>query len=302
VIAARRIRSWALPALAATLFLTIGIGSAILLTSKKRTLDSLVITTVPSGATVTLDGKLLGPSPVRLENVPLGPHSIQATKDGFLPLEERTDIQEDLDEPLTLELRAEPPRGTAGGTADEHVAEYIRLAEAAFDTEHFVSPYHESALYYADAVRSVAKTSSYPDEMRARIRGTMIDRARQAERRDPTSSVAILDQLARAFPNDPDVDAAIREENEQTGSIAATVDHVHESGACTGTLAASRLTLRFASTVPEHSFTASGSSVLLSTSGRTLELRIGRRMPRFRFPSREALTRFVRSYERMRRN
>jgi hypothetical protein len=302
VIGVRRIRSWLPPTLAASTFAAIGVGIVALLTSREQTIDSLVVTTIPSGANVTIDGRYVGPSPVRLENTPVGSHSFQITKEGFLPLEERVTIEEDGEDALSFELRAEPPRGSGTSVPDDHVDEYMKLAEHAFDTGHLVSPYPDSALYYADAVRSVSRGSSYPDEMRARIRLALIERATGLARSEPAASLELFEQLERAFPNDGEVQAAISEYRDQISSSLATVEHLHTRGACSGKLSATQAGVRFASTHPAHSFAARLGSVRSTPRGTTLELRVRGRIERMRFASRAECTRFARAIDRIRRH
>lgn len=296
----RRAREWLVPTVAAAAFVIIGVGFVALLESREATIETLVITTVPSGAMITLDGRMLGPAPVRVDNVSVGKHAINVVKEGFVALDDTVVVDEEIDEPLSFELHAVPPRGAAGTPAEGHAIEYARLAEAAFDDGHLVSPYSGSALYYADALQSVDRASPLPDELRQRIRLALLAQARDLTPHDPKSASAIYDQLLRAFPNDADVRAAIADEEEANAPTAANVTHLHTRGSCTGTLAITRTNVRFRSSRRDHTFSFPVRGIRLERQGDVLILRSGGRQQRLRCVSRDVARRLVRAFERAR--
>src|SRR5262245_8969002 len=68
---ARRLQEWVIAG--GILLLLIGLALVGLrLTTGSRTIDQVVISTVPSGADVKFDSQWLGHSPVKLEDVPAG--------------------------------------------------------------------------------------------------------------------------------------------------------------------------------------------------------------------------------------
>jgi hypothetical protein len=243
---------------------------------------------------------MLGPAPVRIDNVSIGKHAINVVKEGFVALDDTVVIDEELDEPLSFELQAVPPRGAVGSPAEGHAIEYARLAEAAFDAGHLVSPYAGSALYYADALQSVDRASPLPDELRQRIRLVLLAQARALARRDPTSASAIYDQLLRAFPNDRDVRAAIADEEEANAPTVAAVTHQHGRGACTGTLAIARTNVRYRSSRRDHAFSFPVRGIRIQRQGDVLILGSGRRQQRLRCVSSDVARRLVRAFERVR--
>ena len=105
---------WVLAFAAAAVFVALAVAFAMLLTSRKKTVDALVIVTLPSGAEVVFDGKPLGPSPVKLEGVRIGTHVLSASKDGFVAAEQEVVVTDGHDEPVELELKPVAPPGRAG--------------------------------------------------------------------------------------------------------------------------------------------------------------------------------------------
>jgi hypothetical protein len=65
---------------------------------------SLVINTTPSGAQILLDGNNVGTAPVTRTNLAAGNHTINATLDGYIPVEEQVRVIADQSVTSTIEL------------------------------------------------------------------------------------------------------------------------------------------------------------------------------------------------------
>jgi tetratricopeptide (TPR) repeat protein len=190
---------------AAAVFVALAVAFALLLTSRKKTVDALVIVTLPSGAEVVFDGKPLGPSPVKLEGVRIGTHVLQASKDGFVAAEQEVIVTDDHDEPVELELKPVAPPGSVARTPDEQIEEFTSLAEDAVARGELVVPIDRSALYYADAILSLDRKNHFAHDMRGRIRSRLLADAREATvERDFTRAKEAYEQLLQAYPGDPE--------------------------------------------------------------------------------------------------
>ena len=203
--ARRSWRLWVAAFAAAAVLVTLAVAFAMLLSSRKTTLDALVIVTIPSGAEVIFDGASLGPAPVRLEGVRLGSHVVRAEKEGFTGAEVEVSLDEDFDEPVELKLKPMAPPGSVARTPREQIEEFTALAEDAFGRGDLVVPADRSALYYADAILSLDAQSAYAAEMRERIRTRLLtDAHAAAARKDLPRAKEAYGQLLLLFPGDAD--------------------------------------------------------------------------------------------------
>lgn len=196
-------RMWVLAVCAAALLVSLGVAFAMLVSAPKRTIDALVIVTIPSGAEVFFDGKSLGPSPVKLEGVRTGSHSVRVEKEGFIGAAIDVVLDADDGEPLELRLKPVAPPGSVARTPAEQISEFTALAEDAFVRDDLVLPADRSALYYADAILSLDPKSGYANNLRDRIRERLLADARAAAaRKDLARAKAAYEHLLRIFPGD----------------------------------------------------------------------------------------------------
>lgn len=75
----------------------------------------LRVTSSPSGATVVLDGREIGTTPLAVEGLAVGRHNLRLSKDGFAPASQRVTVRPSAQSEAAVELRpAEPvaPRPT----------------------------------------------------------------------------------------------------------------------------------------------------------------------------------------------
>jgi len=216
-IAPVRVRKlWLAAAGALVLLVSLGVAFAFLLTARKKTVDALVVVTLPSGADVTFDGASLGPSPVKLEHVRLGAHTVRVAKDGFLPIEREVEVKADVDAPLEFDMKPIAPPGSVARTPEEQVQEFTALAEDAFTRGDLTVPSDRSALYYADAILSIERRNEYAEQLRGRIREALLTTAKSASRsKDFERAKDAYEQLASAFPGDADATSGLALTNQQ---------------------------------------------------------------------------------------
>ena len=171
--------AWALGLVSVALLVSLSVAFYKMMTARPATVDALVLYTVPSGAEVTWDGKPLGKSPLKLESVGLGTHTVRAEKEGFVTVEQEVVVAEDLDDPVEISLRPVPLPGSTAATPDEQIAEYSGLAEKAFAKGEYVRPPSRNALYYADAIAAIDRTNEFQKKMRERIRAALLAEAKR---------------------------------------------------------------------------------------------------------------------------
>jgi tetratricopeptide (TPR) repeat protein len=201
--AGARRRLWPLATAAALVLVSLAVAFALLLTARKKTLDALVVVTLPSGAEVVFDGVPLGPAPVKLEDVRIGRHTVRVTKDGFVPVEQHVELDADRDAPLEFDLKPVAPPGSVARTPAEQVQEFTGLAEDALARGDLVVPSDRSALYYAEAILSLDRANRYARELRERIRDELHAAARAAAReKDLARAKDAYEQLVAAFPDE----------------------------------------------------------------------------------------------------
>jgi hypothetical protein len=199
---ARR-RAWALGLISVALLVSLSAAFYKMMTARPTTIDALVLYTVPAGADVTWDGKPLGKSPLKLERVGLGTHTVRAEKAGFVPVEQEVVVDEDLDDPVEISLHPVPLPGSSAATPDQQIAEYSSLAEKAFAKGAYIRPPSRNALYYADAIAAIDRTSEFPKKMRDRIRVALLAEAQRAlSRKDNVRAKAAYEDVLANFPGD----------------------------------------------------------------------------------------------------
>jgi Flp pilus assembly protein TadD len=219
---------WLLAAAAGALLVTLAVAFGLLLTARKKTVDALVVVTLPSGAEVTFDGASLGPSPVKLDGVRIGAHTVRVMKDGFTPIERQVDVDADMDIPLEFDLKPIAPPGSVARTPEEQVQEFTGLAEDAFSRGDLTVPTDRSALYYADAILSLDRNNAYATGMRDRIREALLSAARTATRqKDFERAKEAYAQLVAAIPGDAEGTSGLAAANGQLRrDLAASRENV----------------------------------------------------------------------------
>lgn len=98
-------------------------GSATLAGDENEALAALSVVTEPPGATVYVDGKVRGQSPLNVEGLPAGGHRVKLVKDGYLENSRVLNLRADRTEAVTVTLTPSGDRpnaveaqiGTGGG-------------------------------------------------------------------------------------------------------------------------------------------------------------------------------------------
>jgi len=162
-------RWWLLAAVSAILLTTLTIAGIYLVKRRSlRTVDQLIILTVPSGADISLDSKDYGHSPVKLEQLAIGNYTLTISKEGFEPIVETLSVSEPGG--VEFKLKPIPPLEVVGLTGEEQIARYQQLAEQAFARGYYGTSYEGSAINYVDYIQSVDPKNPFALEMRERIR------------------------------------------------------------------------------------------------------------------------------------
>ena len=174
----RRLR---LLAVGATLLLVLIAGAVLAFLFKSPSkVDQVVILTVPSGAEITFDSKSLGPSPIKLEAVPVGLHKVTVSKEGYESLvDDEITVTQSGTFPYKLKKTGEP----TGLTSEERIKDYTARAKEAFAREDYCAPYEYSALYFANQIKTQDESNQFADEMIETIRRTLYQRAQAAAAR-----------------------------------------------------------------------------------------------------------------------
>ena len=167
--AAKSGRWWLLAGISALLLTVLTVAAVYLVKRRNfRTVDQLVILTVPSGADISLDSKDYGHSPVKLEQLAIGTYSLTISKEGFEPQVHNLVVAEAGS--VEYKLKPIPPPEVVGLTGEELIAEYQQLAERAFARGYYGTSYDGSAISYVDYIQSVDSKNPFALEMRERIR------------------------------------------------------------------------------------------------------------------------------------
>lgn len=194
-------------AAAGSLLIALTLAAIWFLSSKPVILDQVVILTIPSGAEILFDSKPVGASPVKLERVRAGHHSLIITKDGFEAVSQSVEISE----PQTLEFKLKPliPREVIGLAPAEQIEQCEQLAKQAFSRGHLIIPYEGSALYFADVILSLDESNQFAANMRESVRRALHQQAQNAlSRGDMGQAREIYSALVEFFPKDEKARAA----------------------------------------------------------------------------------------------
>lgn len=157
-------------------------ATATLLMTRERASGLINIATDPPKATVFIDGRRIGQTPLVVELM-AGTHHVVIRKEGYRPIER--EIFADPSEPeanydFALEP-AIPPE--ASGDRQERIRQLKRLVEEALRRGDYVAPENANALYYLNQLRRLAPDDPFVSEMRERIRHILRQQAETSRRR-----------------------------------------------------------------------------------------------------------------------
>jgi tetratricopeptide (TPR) repeat protein len=177
----------------------------------------LVVKTTPAGATVILDGKQRGISPITLGDLRSGGHQVKAVKDGFEDFIQEVEVVPYSTENLHLALKP-----LIANLTNEQLAEIESLKKKldSAQQENIVLPPPEdyNVLYFADRILAIDPANSFASEVKAKLAETVRQKADLAyAREDWLAAENEYKSLATIFPNDIAI-------NERLADISAKID------------------------------------------------------------------------------
>ncbi|GBC77099.1 hypothetical protein HRbin08_00568 [bacterium HR08] len=155
---------------------------ALLLVTRERASGFINITTDPPKATVFIDGRPVGQTPLVIE-LTAGAHQVVIRKEGYRPIER--EIFADPSEPeASYDFALEPAiPSEASGDRQERIRQLKRLVEEALRRGDYVAPENANALYYLNQLRRLAPDDPFVSEMHERIRHILRQQAETSRRR-----------------------------------------------------------------------------------------------------------------------
>ncbi len=177
----------------------------------------LVVKTTPPGATVFVDGKQMGPSPLTLEALKMGGHRIRATKEGYKEFTQQVEIIPYSSENVHWKL--EP---LVAHLTNEQLAEiesWRKKLEAAQKENILLPPPEDyNVLFFANKILSIDPANAYAFEVKNRLAEITRRSADLAyAREDWLEAEKHYKSLALPLPNDISI-------NERLTDIAARID------------------------------------------------------------------------------
>ncbi len=157
-------------------------ATVILLVTRERASGVVSIATDPPKATVLIDGRWVGHTPLVIE-LTAGTHRIVIQKEGYKSIER--EIFADPSEPeasydFSLELAIS---SDASDDRQERIRQLKLLVEEALRRGNYVAPENENALHYLNHLRRLAPDDPFVSEMRERIRRILRQQAETTRRR-----------------------------------------------------------------------------------------------------------------------
>jgi tetratricopeptide (TPR) repeat protein len=177
----------------------------------------LIVKTTPPGATIILDGKERGTSPITLGDLRSGGHQVKAVKDGFEVSIQEVEVVPYSTENLHLALKP-----LVANLTNEQLAEIESLKKKldSAQQENILLPPPEdyNVLYFADSILAIDPANSYASDVKAKLAENVRQKADLAyAREDWLAAENEYKILATIFPNDIAI-------NERLTDIAAKID------------------------------------------------------------------------------
>lgn len=160
----------------------------IYLTTQAPELGIVTIITNPSRATVRLDGKAVGETPITIQ-CPAGTRRLVISKTGYKTVE-RNILLDPTNGEVTYDFSLEPvlsPPSPADIMAE--IEKLKRLAEEAFKRGDYVAPENDNALYYVNQLAELAPEDPFVAEMRERIRQALRLQAQSSAHKNHLASL-----------------------------------------------------------------------------------------------------------------
>jgi len=177
----------------------------------------LLIKTTPAGASISVDGKQRGVSPISISNLRAGGHQIKARKEGYKDLVQQIEVFPYYEDNLYLTLEA-----TRHQLTNEQLAE-IESLRRKLDTaqqEKILLPPPEdyNVLFFADRILAIDPANAHALEVKSNLADSIRREADLAyAREDWLDAEAHYKSLALIFPDDITI-------NERLGDLATKID------------------------------------------------------------------------------
>lgn len=171
-------------AIIAVIFLSVAI---IYLATQTPELGIITIITNPPRATIRLDGKTVGETPITIQ-CPAGTRRLVISKTGYKTIE-RSILLDPTSGEVTYDFSLEPVLSSpspADITAE--IEKLKRLAEEAFKRGDYVAPENDNALYYVNRLAEFAPDDPFVTEMRERIRQALRLQAQSSPQKNHLAS------------------------------------------------------------------------------------------------------------------
>ncbi|MGA2261003.1 MAG: PEGA domain-containing protein [Acidobacteriota bacterium] len=177
----------------------------------------LVVKTTPAGATILLDGKQRGTSPITLGDLRSGGHQVKAVKDGYDEFVQEVEVMPYSTENIHMALKP-----LVANLTNEQLAEVEswkkKLENAQQENILLPPPDDYNVLYFADRILAIDPASAYAADVKAKLAETVRQKADLAyAREDWLSAENEYKSLAVIFPNDISI-------NERLADISAKID------------------------------------------------------------------------------
>ena len=196
-------RWWLVAAGSALLLTILTVAAVYLLTRKPSTVDQLIILTVPSGASVKLDSKDYGHTPVKLEQLVAGTYTLTIEKENFEPVVDQVTITDT--QTLEYKLKVMPSPEAVGSPE-----EAIRKVNEALARGQYLIPYLDSAFYWAQQIQRDDTANVFAAETVDRVRRVELQAAREANAAgDIGKAREIYSFLSEYYTEDEEVRAAV---------------------------------------------------------------------------------------------
>ena len=178
---------------------------------------SLAIKTTPSGASIYIDGKLRGVSPVTIEDLRSGAHQLKVLKEGHKDLVQQLTIMPYASENRHWSLEPNVPQLTNEQLAE--VEAWRKKLETAQKESILLPPPDDyNVLYFADKILAIDPANSYAGEVKAKLAETVRRLAELAyAREDWLEAERQYKNLTMLFPNEISI-------TERLADVAAKID------------------------------------------------------------------------------
>jgi len=177
----------------------------------------LVVKTTPLGATILVDGKQRGTSPVTMGDLKSGGHQIKALKDGYEEFVQEVEVMPYSTENVHITLKP-----LVANLTNEQLAEIEswkkKLESAQKENILLPPPDDYNVLFFADKVLAIDPANAYAAEVKARLADRIRQRADLAyAREDWLAAEKEYQSLALIYPNEISI-------NERLADIGAKID------------------------------------------------------------------------------